>query len=207
MKKVEYEVSRLTPTEEHAVVASLARAFHNDPMFNFITPDLVLQARGLLRFMQSGVHDARPFGEIWVAHDDGDVAGAAVWLPPGSYPRGTRRDFAQLVRMAPNARGLGSRLPAAMRLLARMDKEHPHEDHWYLAILGVDPLNQRTGAGAALLRPVLERSDTEGLPAYLETQKEANVPWYMRSGFELVQVLDVKGCPPLWTMRREPKST
>jgi GNAT superfamily N-acetyltransferase len=71
----------------------------------------------------------------------------------------------------------------------------------------VDPLNQRTGAGAALLRPVLERCDTEGLPAYLETQKEENVPWYMRSGFELVQVLDVKGCPPLWTMRREPLST
>src|SRR5262249_52746680 len=133
--------------------------------------------------------------------------GAAVWLRPGSYPRGTRRDLAQLMRIVPNARGLGSRLPAAMRLLARMDQEHPHEEHWYLAILGVDPLNQRTGAGAALLRPVLERCDTEGLPAYPEGQREENVLGFAGSGFGLVQVLDVKGCPPLWTMRREPKST
>ena len=37
--------------------------------------------------MRSGVKDAAPFDEIWVAHADGKVAGAAVWLPPGAYPR------------------------------------------------------------------------------------------------------------------------
>jgi ribosomal protein S18 acetylase RimI-like enzyme len=79
---------------------------------------------------------------------------------------------------------------------------HPHEPHWYLAVLGTDPSFQRTGAGTALLDPVLARIDAEGLPAYLETQKEANLAWYGRFGFELVERVDVRACPPIWTMRR-----
>ena len=41
-----------------------------------------------------------------------------------------------------------------------------------------------------------------GLPAYLETQKEANLAWYGRFGFDVVERVDVGPCPPIWTMRR-----
>jgi hypothetical protein len=57
-----------------------------------------------------------------------------------------------------------------------------------------------------LLRPVLERCDAEGLHAYLETQKEENVPWYGRHGFNLVEKLETKGAPPIWTLLRDPRS-
>ena len=60
-------------------------------------------------------------------------------------------------------------------------------------------------AGTAVLAPVLERADTEGLPAYLETQKEENLAYYARHRFELVQKIDIEGCPPIWTLRREPR--
>ena len=158
--------------------------------------------------MQANIADAQPFGEVSVVRGPGAdaVAGAAVWLPPGAIPRGTRRDLAQLVRMAPGSvTGIGPRLPAVMRMLRRIDEVHPPERHWYLAVLGVDPRFQRTGAGGPLLQPVLARGDTEGLPAYLETQKPENVPYYRTFGFELVQELDVRGCPPLWTMTRPPR--
>ena len=209
MARFRYDVTRCAPAEEHAVITSLARAFHDDPLFNFFLPDHVKQARGLLRFMQANVTDAQPFGEVWVARRAGSdaVAGAAVWLPPDAYPRGTRRDLAQLARMIPgSATGIGPRVPAVLRLLRRIDEVHPHERHWYLAVLGVDPLFQRTGAGGALLQPVLARCDTEALPAYLETQKPENVPYYRTFGFDVVQELDVRGCPPLWTMSRAPQA-
>jgi GNAT superfamily N-acetyltransferase len=94
-----------------------------------------------------------------------------------------------------------------MALLGAVDKAHHelHEPHHYLGILGSDPQFRRTGAGSAVLAPVLERCDTEGLPAYLETQKEANIAYYARHRFEVVQKIEVPDCPPIWTLLRQPK--
>ena len=36
------------------------------------------------------------------------------------------------------------------------------------------------------MRPILARAGAEGLPCYLETQNERNVPFYERHGFEVV---------------------
>ncbi|MCU1430350.1 MAG: acetyltransferase family protein [Actinomycetia bacterium] len=195
--------------EDHAIVATLTRAFFDDPLFNFFTPDLVRQMRGLLAFMGAAYVDARPFGNVWVAHtNDAKVAGAAVWLPPGAYPRNSRREAMTYLRGLPSFARVGRRLAATVRLLNELDKAH-HDatgPHFYLEILGVDPLYQRTGAGSAVLQPVLEQCDTEGLGAYLETQKPENVPWYGRHGFDLVQEMDIQDCPPIWTMLRQPRA-
>ncbi len=161
-----------------------------------------------MSFMSAGVKDATPFGEIHLARADEKVACAAVWLPPGAYPRGVRRDVMSYARSAPTFAHCGPRIGRALALLSAVDKAH-HEQpdpHFYLAILGADPQFQRSGAGSAALGPVLERCDTEGLPAYLETQKVENISYYARHRFDVVQKIEVKGCPPIWTLRREPRS-
>jgi GNAT superfamily N-acetyltransferase len=202
-----FDVDRLNTAEEPAVIAALARAFYDDPLFGFFVPNLVQQMKSLISFMNSGVKDARRFGDIWVAHHAGKVAGAAVWLPPGAYPRGPRRDLMTYVRTMPTLVRSGRRIGRAVALLGAVDKAH-HEvagPHYYLGILGTDPEFQRTGAGSAVLAPVLERCDTEGLPAYLETQKESNIAYYARHRFELAQKIEVTGCPPIWTLLRPPR--
>ena len=42
---------------------------------------------------------------------------------------------------------------------------------------------QGRGVGSALLEPALARADGEGMPCYLETQKEENLSFYARHGF------------------------
>jgi GNAT superfamily N-acetyltransferase len=203
-----FRIEPVAPDESHMAIAMLARAFHDDPLFNFFMPDHVQQAHGLLAFMGAGYLDAQPFHTIWGARNDaGKFAGAAVWLPPGAFPRSARREAVTYLRGARTFRRVGRRLVASLRLLSAVDRVHQavKVPHWYLGILGVDPAFQRTGAGTALLQPVLEQCDDEGIPAYLETQKEENVPWYRRHGFEVVEQLDVRGCPPIWTMQREPR--
>ena len=77
---------------------------------------------------------------------------------------------------------------------------------WYLLTLGVDPPRQGRGIGSALMRPVLTRADAEGLPCYLETEKERNVRFYGKHGFEVVaQGEGPAGGPAFWTMKREPQ--
>ena len=203
----QFDVDRMQPAEEPAVIASLGRAFFDDPLFGYFVPNLVHQTKGLLGFMSGAVKDASPFGEVWVAHADGKVAGAAVWLPPGAYPRSTKREIMTNVRAVPAFARAGGRVGQSLKLLASVDKAHKDvgAPHFYLAVLGSDPAFQRMGAGTAVLAPVLERCDAEGLPAYLETQKEENIAYYARHRFDLVQKLEVKGCPPIWTLRRDPK--
>jgi GNAT superfamily N-acetyltransferase len=199
-----FEIARLQPDQAGAATATLARAFHDDPLFNFLVPDLLSQARANLTFMQSLVADARAFDEIWVAKAGTKVVAVAVWLPPGTYPRGVQRETIGILRDLRSVPRLGSRLLVSIRLQNALARAHHRvkEPHWYLSLLGADPAFQRSGAGSALLAPMLERCDSEGLPVYLETQKEANVPWYHRFGFAVVEELRVRGCPSMWAMRR-----
>ncbi|MDQ1509089.1 MAG: hypothetical protein QOG50_933 [Actinomycetota bacterium] len=67
----QFDVDHMHAGEEPAVIAALARAFYDDPLFGFFVPNLLKQMKSLIAFMNSGVKDARPFGDVWVAHTNG----------------------------------------------------------------------------------------------------------------------------------------
>jgi GNAT superfamily N-acetyltransferase len=72
--------------------------------------------------------------------------------------------------------------------------------------LGTAVEQQGKGVGGALMRPVLDHCDAEGIPCYLESSKERNIPFYRRHGFEVVEEVPLPGDgPSLWTMWREPQ--
>jgi GNAT superfamily N-acetyltransferase len=75
-------------------------------------------------------------------------------------------------------------------------------------VLASDPPAQGRGIGSALIRAGLDRSEHDGLPAYLETETEANVAFYARHGFAVRETLVVPGGGPcLWLLwRPEPES-
>ncbi|WP_214326577.1 GNAT family N-acetyltransferase [Nonomuraea sediminis] len=100
-------------------------------------------------------------------------------------------------------RVFGRRLLTTARALGAVDARHPAEPHWYLAVLGTDPAAQGQGLGRALLESGLARSDATGLPAYLETTKEQNVPFYERFGFHVRDHLTLPtNGPHAWLMWR-----
>lgn len=184
----------------------LARAFDDSPLFEFLFPKGPARLKITAGTFRGTLLDALPFNEVHIAvDDDRNVLGAACWLPPEGYPVTPKRQawiLARLARLAPRA---PSRLPDSMRYLSATDRVHPHDLHWYLAILGVDPRHQGEGLGGRLIDHTLDRLDPQGIPAYLETDKERNLGWYARRRFELRETLHpVRKGPAVWTMWRDP---
>lgn len=196
-----HDVRRATADDVDALAATLARAFDDDPITLHLFPDVARRRRALPRYFSIMVRNAfLPTGEVWTTA--AGWAGAAMWTPPAHRRPGWR----DMVRLAPMATVIGRRLPAAIRVMQAVERHHPRPPHWYLAVLGTDPPSQGRGVGSALMAPVLSRCDDEGVPAYLESSKESNVPFYARHGFEVTRTLDLPGRGPrLWLMWREPR--
>lgn len=137
-----------------------------------------------------------PRRSVWTTPD---LSGLACWFPPGTAKLNFRESLAEALPFLPE--GL-PRLGRAARFESAIKERWPKEPHWYLAILSVSPESQGKGQGGALLGPGLERADAQGVPAYLETQRERNVGFYERFGFELVEKIMVDGELPVWLMYR-----
>ena len=197
------DVRKVTRADVPQLVESLAQAFHDDPMMSWVFPD---DEQRWQRLRQGFDLFAR---KIWLQHDEcyttEQIAGGACWLPPETWHLSAFRQLKLLPGMIRVVRG---DLPRLMRTLNTMEKKHPHERHYYLPVIGVAPDWQGRGFGSALLQPILDRCDSEGLPAYLEASSVRSKALYERHGFELVEELKVQeDAPPLWRMWREPKSS
>jgi GNAT superfamily N-acetyltransferase len=125
--------------------------------------------------------EALRHGGVEVACAGGEILGGAIWLPPGHWPPGIGT---QLRALPGYVRALGRRLGHGTALVQALARAHPHEPHWYLYGIGVDPCRQGTGVAGMLLRSRLRHCDEGGHPAYLESSKPANVPLYQHFGFE-----------------------
>jgi GNAT superfamily N-acetyltransferase len=194
------EVRLATSSDTAAMAATLARAFHDDPV------KLWLIHEGPQRQAK-----AERLFDVWsrmhlrngCTYTTDGVQGAALWEPPGHW----KTPPLEILRHAPALiRIFGTALPGDLRILSEVEKRHARAPHYYLAVLGTDPAHQGKGIGGALMGPVLERADREGVGAYLESSKESNIAFYHRFGFDVTGTYDFpKGGPRIWLMWRDPK--
>jgi GNAT superfamily N-acetyltransferase len=196
-------VRKATAEDTPRLARALARAFYGDPVMRWVFPD---DSRRLRQLERSGVsvylkRVCLPHGETYTTES---VAGGALWLPPGKE----RLSLLDNLRLLPYlAASWGRDLPRALRSLSYVDSKHPHEPHYYLFVLGVEPGRQGQGMGTSLMRPILRRCEREGMPAYLEASAPRNRDLYARNGFEVVEEAELPGGgPPVWRMWREPGS-
>lgn len=197
----------MTRDDHRELVAVSARAFWHDPLLDFFTRDLLHEYKLLPAGFRAYISDLTgPHAEVWVAEHQGRPRALAGWLPPHSYPRPALSETRRIVQFAP-VMARGQHRFRALRLFLEVDRRHPKVPHWYLSLLATDPTVQGRGFGSALLQPVLERCDHDGICAYTETQKEANLGWYARSGFAVIDQIQLPDTPPVWRLQREPRTS
>jgi len=191
----------------HEAARVATRAFFDDAYFRFLMPDDRARTRSATILFHEQLKHLHRGGRVLTVRDATDsVVAVAGWLMTDQFPQPILTQLAQL----PGSLRALYRQPRALRVGARylgtLLRVHPKEPHWYLMLLAADPAHQRSGAGTLLMDDGVTRIDAEGVGGYLETQKEENLAYYRRFGFELKQTLHpMEAGPPYYTMWRAPR--
>ena len=183
-------------SEESRIASLMTLAFANDPVMRYLYPDQ-------LQFLTYFPEFVRLFGgrafDRGSAHMTEDGTGAALWLPPDEHP-----DEEALVELVKQSAALSAKADL-FQVFQQMNSYHPEEPHWYLPLIGVDPLYQGRGIGSALLAYALAICDRERRLAYLESSNPKGVRLYQRHGFEVLGAIDVGEHPTIIPMLRKPQ--
>lgn len=194
-------VRDVTAADADPLAAVLGRAFADDPVWRWMFPRHPERMAAMFAMLLNHAH--LPNGTSELAEQGGRVLAGALWDPPGRWRISTSAQIRQFPRLL---RVLGPRTFPVMRGLGEIERAHPIEPHWYLAVIGTDPPAQGRGLGSALLMSRLARCDDSRFPAYLESSKESNVPYYERFGFRVTSEISLPGGGPrVWAMWRNPQ--
>jgi GNAT superfamily N-acetyltransferase len=176
------------------VSATLALAFYDDPVVMWCIPEGPRRRQILPGFFGAVAESYLNYDEIY---DVDEGVSAAVWAPPGAED-----DEHLAERIGEISAEYVDRIFGVLGLL---EEKHPTDPHFYLFFLGTRREWQGRGIGSALMAPVLERCDREGVPGYLEATSERNKALYLRHGFEVTDEIRLPDGPSLWPMWRTPR--
>ncbi|MFD2688234.1 GNAT family N-acetyltransferase [Streptomyces phyllanthi] len=193
--------------DREPVTRLLDRAFRDDPVSVWVFPGAEDRRTRHPGLMAAFVDIVLAAGRIDVTEDG---TACALWM---SVP-------AEEAQKGPEGEQGGDDGPALVReavdpdnerieLVGRLTGEiHPSgRAHEYLWLIAVAPERQGQGLGAALVQPVLDRCDREGVPAYLEASNPRSRALYERLGFAFSgRTVDLPDGPRMWPMWREPRN-
>jgi ribosomal protein S18 acetylase RimI-like enzyme len=201
VERPEIAVARVETGEQLRTAGdAIARGFQDNEVWAWLLPNERTRARVERRQYRALVrHVFLPRRSAWVTEAG---TGGALWFPPGTKPLSFVENLAEIVPFLPE--GLPS-LGKARKLDRMIRSRQPRDPHWYLATLAVEPESRGLGHGSALIRPGLALADRSGSGVWLETQRESNIGFYERFGFELIERFEVESGLPLWTMKRDPQ--
>lgn len=198
------KVRAVTEPDAEQAIAALTLAFATDPVIRAFYPDPLDHLTHFPEMMRINIgpsiaHNASFYVEGFSA--------AAIWFPPadpdgdGEAEKERGRQMGALIQDTAVKDGNEDLFIA----LEEMGKWHPDVPHWYLFAIGVDPDHQSEGLGSTLMEHMLPKSDADGALAYLESSNPRNVPFYLRHGFEVMEVVQVGTSPTFTLMAREPR--
>jgi GNAT superfamily N-acetyltransferase len=175
---------------------TLARAFHDDPLICHFIADAAARPAKMPRIFKLLLKLGVGYG---ACHVTSGYEAATLWRPPNQW----HLPFWQYITNGPELLGVFGF--DALRVITTMDvieKVHPKKPHWYLQVIGTDPVKQGKGFGSLIMRHQLAVADQQGVPAYLESSKESNIPIYKSFGFEVTGEIRIPNGPVLYPMWR-----
>lgn len=203
---------KLTPEHTDKAAEVAGRAFYDDPVALFTLPDKKEREEKLPNSFKMIYAYGIRHGVSYATSSN--LEGIIIWLPPDKlYPSfwGMMR-YGGLKLMFKRSNLRKGAIKAIKGIIAIFNYEEERHralapfEHWYLQNIAVEPEQQGKGYGSQLISAMTEKIDNIGLPIYLETNKERNLSFYQKHGFEISEnTIIPKTDVPLWCMLRIPK--
>ncbi|MHA2026308.1 MAG: GNAT family N-acetyltransferase [Candidatus Thorarchaeota archaeon] len=199
------DLVRVTMSELDKGVEILVNAFWDDPLNLYFIPESQNRRKLFSDYLHVRLKFAVRYGEVYSTSPN--FEGIAAWFPPGksdlTYFRLLRVGFLGLIRL------LGMKTVSRMNRVGshgtKIRKQYLPEPHWHLFPIAVDPKHQKKGFASALMRPMLDKIQSQGLPCFLETLNEDYVSLYEHYGFEVIFKETLPGVElAIWGMVRSP---
>ena len=193
------EIGALDASEFGEALGVLARGMRDNPLHVAAfgeDPEIRLRR---FRTLMSAAFSVKDFSHTLVARgEDGAIVGVCGMMPPGDCVP----DFRQRLQLLPTLLHIGPRSAGrAIRWMGIWQKHDPEECHWHLGPLAIDAYAQGRGVGSRLMQVFCAQMDAAREDAYLETDKEINVRFYERFGFEVIGEQNVLGVPNYFMQR------
>jgi GNAT superfamily N-acetyltransferase len=190
------DIRPATRADKDRFEAAMAMAFSSDPVARWAWPDPLQYINTFMPLVTLFGGKSFDHGSAYVI---GEFSGVAQWLPPGVQPDdGPMEELFEQNMSEPKLSGV-------LSLFEQMACFHPHEPHWYIPLIGVDPVFQGRGYGTQLMRHGLVACDRDQQAAYLEATSPANRQLYERHGFRVLGEIRSGDSPPMFPMLREPR--
>ena len=195
-------IKKATEYDVEQIVNSIVLAFSADPVVRWMYPSPQ-------QYLESFPNFVRAFGgkafDSETAYYSDDYSGAALWLPPQSQPDNDAigNYLQQTISQ--------QQQEEVFAVFEKMVSYHPDEPHWYLAIFGVEPTQQKKGYGSALMKHALamcdrlprSEADRDNKIAYLESSSLKNVRFYEKHRFQVMGKVQIGESPTIFPMLRD----
>jgi hypothetical protein len=172
--------------DKNAIVGILTSSFADNKSVNYIIKQDSKRVRRIRKLMEYSFDVCYLFGDVFLSDDK---KGCALILLPDKKKTNLKSIFLD-IKLITSCIGL-SNIKKAMDRESKIKKLQSKESMYYLWFIGVDPKDQNTGIGSALLRDIIKEGTSKQRQICLETSTLKNIPWYEGFGFKIYNKLDL----------------
>lgn len=197
----EYRLLTLSDVEQAAQVIS--QAFVDDPLCVFMLPFRRTRIKTLYKFF-------RAYGEMNIKNQRGfgvgePLEGVAYWISANQKDLSISvKSLSTFIPLLPTLYPIG--LLRARTILKQIDilhLKHASDPHYYLDNIGVLASARGKGLASKLIRPFLDKADSEKVVAYTDTVTRSNVALYEHFGFQCVEECSIPHTGvTVWALRK-----
>lgn len=167
------------------VIEILASSFEENQSVNYIVKQDSKRKERIRALMDYSFEICYMFGAVYLSDNR---KGCALVLYPDQKKFSIKSTFFD-IQLLLNSIGI-SRAGKAMSRESAIKSNYPDQPIYYLWFLGVLNADQNKGIGSQLLREIIQDSQAQHKPIYLETSTLKNIPWYQKFGFSIYKELD-----------------
>ncbi len=179
MRKANYQ-------DKPLIVDILTQSFESNQSVNYVVKQDGKRINRIRALMDYSFEVCKIFGDVFISDDK--KACALIMYP--DKKKTSLKAIMLDIKLIIQCVGIKN-IKKTLNREALIKKIQPKELMTYLWFIGVKPEDQNKGFGSNMLQSVIDYSNQNNRPIYLETSTVRNLPWYKRFGFEIYNEQDL----------------